>query len=86
MVIKKLIEGAGTLFDWGIGEHFALSQKDFDFFTDDAEALMADWLIVGKDLYQAMESQLSINTEGQLLFSPEDLLATKNGKEQQQTR
>ena len=86
MVIKNLIEGAGTLIDWGLLDRCALSTKDFHFIRDDLKAIQADWIAIGNDLYRAVESQAKVEKEGPFLFSPEEFLSPEHGKERKQTR
>jgi hypothetical protein len=81
VAMMDLIEGAGTLFDWGLQDRFRLSEKDFAFVRDDLQALYADWLVVGDHLRLVMGSQLPINTDGPLLFSPKELMGTNHEKE-----
>jgi hypothetical protein len=83
MVAKNWLQGAGTILDWGLRDHYCLSEMDFCFIRDDLQALYADWVVVGNDLRLIMGSQLAINTEENLLFSPEELLATNHEKERQ---
>jgi hypothetical protein len=79
--IWNYIDGAGTLLDWGLQDNHRISESDFDFIRDDFAALYGDWVVVGDALRLAIDSQLTINPEENLLFSPEELAATGHAKE-----